>query len=60
MPAASPRMMVVRIAALSLVAAVVGGAASAGTLDRIGQDKTIRICYHGSGYAEQRRHPPDP
>ena len=33
------------IAALSVTAGVFAGTASAGTLDRIGQDKTIRIAY---------------
>jgi ABC-type amino acid transport substrate-binding protein len=41
----SRRPKVVCAAALLLTAAVAGEAASAGTLDRIGQDKTIRIAY---------------
>jgi polar amino acid transport system substrate-binding protein/glutamate/aspartate transport system substrate-binding protein len=44
--ATSPRRSAVNLAALLLTAAVfAGGAASAGTLGRIGQDKTIRIAY---------------
>jgi ABC-type amino acid transport substrate-binding protein len=38
-------LRVVCVAPLLLAAAVAGGAASAGTLDRIGHDKTIRIAY---------------
>ncbi len=41
-----PRFQLACVAALLLaVAAVAGGAAAAGTLDRIGQEKTIRIAY---------------
>jgi ABC-type amino acid transport substrate-binding protein len=49
MKQAASRRMVARVVALALVAAVVGWTASAGTLDRIGQDKTIRIAYGVGG-----------